>query len=63
MEQVEPILLYPNIDLVGFANRDSVIYREIYGIQEVHTCIRGTLRYLVSFLSANIQLLYYRQTS
>ena len=51
MERAEPIPLYPNIDLVGFANRDSVKYREIYGIQEAHTCIRGTLRYMVSILN------------
>ena len=50
MEQAEPICLYPDIDLIGFPNRDSIKYQEIYGIQEAHTCIRGTLRYMVSFL-------------
>ena len=53
MERAESIPLYPDIDLVGFPNRDSVKYREVYGIQEAHTCIRGTLRYMVSFQSVS----------
>lgn len=29
----------------AYANRDSLAYRELYGLQEAHTLIRGTLRY------------------
>ena len=29
----------------GYPNRDSVAYREAYGIPEAHTVLRGTLRY------------------
>lgn len=29
----------------GYPNRDSVVYRETYGIPEAHTVLRGTLRY------------------
>jgi len=32
-------------DFEGYANRDSVGYREIYGIPEAHTVFRGTLRW------------------
>lgn len=31
--------------LEGYPNRDSVSYREIYGLREVRTMLRGTLRY------------------
>jgi saccharopine dehydrogenase-like NADP-dependent oxidoreductase len=31
--------------LEGYANRDSVPYREQYGLQQVKTLLRGTLRY------------------
>lgn len=35
----------PGFALEGFANRDSTIYQETYGINEAHTVLRGTLRY------------------
>lgn len=31
-------------DFVGYANRDSLSYRETYGIQDIDTIFRGTLR-------------------
>ncbi len=31
-------------DFVGYANRDSLSYREIYGLQDIPTIFRGTLR-------------------
>lgn len=31
-------------DFEGYPNRDSVKYKRLYGIEEVHTMIRGTLR-------------------
>lgn len=36
------------IPLEGYPNRDSLKYRDLYGIPEAHTVIRGTLRYQVS---------------
>lgn len=32
-------------NLEGYANRDSLLYKELYGISTAHTCLRGTLRY------------------
>lgn len=29
----------------GYANRDSLKYREVYGLNDIHTMLRGTLRY------------------
>jgi saccharopine dehydrogenase (NADP+, L-glutamate forming) len=31
-------------DFEGYPNRDSLSYREIYGLESVHTILRGTLR-------------------
>ncbi len=31
--------------LEGYANRDSLQYREVYGLQQIETMIRGTLRF------------------
>ena len=31
-------------DFDAYPNRDSIIYRDLYHIQDVHTLIRGTLR-------------------
>ncbi|KAI1292843.1 Alpha-aminoadipic semialdehyde synthase, mitochondrial [Halotydeus destructor] len=31
--------------LEGYANRDSTVYRDMYGIKSAHTILRGTLRY------------------
>ena len=30
-----------------YPNRDSLLYRDLYGISEAHTVIRGTIRYEV----------------
>jgi alpha-aminoadipic semialdehyde synthase len=35
----------PGFNLEGFANRDSTIYSELYGIESAHTILRGTLRF------------------
>lgn len=35
------------MSLEGYPNRDSLKYRDLYGIPEAHTVIRGTLRYQV----------------
>ncbi|QGX40950.1 saccharopine dehydrogenase C-terminal domain-containing protein [Permianibacter aggregans] len=34
-----------HLQLEGYPNRDSVGYREVYGLREVQTMLRGTLRY------------------
>ncbi|KAI5643420.1 saccharopine dehydrogenase NADP binding domain-containing protein [Phthorimaea operculella] len=35
----------PGFAFEGFPNRDSIPYAELYGINDVHTMFRGTLRY------------------
>jgi len=37
----------PGFSLEGYPNRDSLVYRQLYGIETVHTMLRGTLRYKV----------------
>jgi len=37
----------PGFSLEGYPNRDSLLYRQLYGVETVHTMIRGTLRYKV----------------
>ena len=36
-----------DLDTLGYPNRDSTIYSELYGINSAHTILRGTLRYKV----------------
>jgi alpha-aminoadipic semialdehyde synthase len=38
----------PGFNLECYPNRDSTIYKDIYGLPDLHTMIRGTLRYRVS---------------
>jgi len=45
LEAVESFDFVPGLNLEGFPNRDSTIYREVYGISDAHTILRGTLRY------------------
>lgn len=35
----------PGFALEGFPNRDSTKYQELYGLSNVHTLLRGTIRY------------------
>ena len=44
LEAVESFDFVPGLNLEGFPNRDSTIYREVYGISDAHTILRGTLR-------------------
>ena len=44
-----PMNFLPGFNLEGYPNRDSTIYRELYGIREAHTLLRGTLRYAGNF--------------
>lgn len=37
----------PGFNLEGYPNRDSLVYQQLYGIESVHTMLRGTIRYKV----------------
>lgn len=41
----QEVSLFPDLPLEFFPNRDSVHYREVYGIPEASTIVRSTLRY------------------
>jgi saccharopine dehydrogenase-like NADP-dependent oxidoreductase len=42
--RTEPISIDGYGDFEGYANRDSLNYRSVYGIEDVQTILRGTLR-------------------
>eukprot|EP01100_Stratorugosa_tubuloviscum_P006263 TRINITY_DN2710_c1_g1_i1.p1 TRINITY_DN2710_c1_g1~~TRINITY_DN2710_c1_g1_i1.p1 ORF type:complete len:943 (+),score=426.34 TRINITY_DN2710_c1_g1_i1:112-2940(+) len=42
---VKPVEVYKGFNLEGYPNRDSLTYSELYGIPDVKTMLRGTLRY------------------
>lgn len=45
-----PINFMPGFNLTGFANRDSTVYADAYGIAgDCKTILRGTLRYKARF--------------
>ena len=35
----------PALSFEGYANRDSLSYREVYGLKDAEKVMRGTLRY------------------
>ena len=41
----EPSVRFPTMRLEALPNRDSLVYRELYGIPQAHSICRGTLRY------------------
>ncbi|KAI6224429.1 hypothetical protein M3Y99_01399800 [Aphelenchoides fujianensis] len=46
LDDIHKIDFMPGFNLIGYANRDSTKYAEIYGVEkECRTLIRGTLRY------------------
>lgn len=45
LDSVRPMDFLPGFNLEGYPNRDSTIYKELYGISDASTIIRGTLRY------------------
>ena len=51
LQNVQQFDFLPGFNLEGFANRDSTVYSELYGIQSADTIIRGTLRYQVTAAS------------
>jgi len=44
---VRQLEFMPGFSLEGYPNRDSLLYRQLYGIETVHTMLRGTIRYKV----------------
>ena len=47
LDAVEELTFMPGFNLEGFPNRDSTKYTSEYGIDNAHTCLRGTIRYKV----------------
>lgn len=45
MGVAKPYFVLEGYDFVAYPNRDSVPFREYYGIPEAETVIRGSLRY------------------
>jgi len=45
LQAAEASKRFPTMRLEALPNRDSVKYKEIYGVPDVHTLCRGTLRY------------------
>ncbi|AAS50887.1 ABR116Cp [Eremothecium gossypii ATCC 10895] len=45
MASAEPYFIMPGYAFVCYPNRDSTVFRDLYGIPEAKTVIRGTLRY------------------
>lgn len=46
LDDLYPVDFMPGFNLVGYANRDSIKYADIYGVaKECNTLLRGTLRY------------------
>ena len=43
-ERLENIQILDLGDFEGYANRDSLLYRKSYGLENIQTLIRGTLR-------------------
>lgn len=45
MSSVQNLDFLPGFALEGFPNRDSTLYKELYGIHNANTIFRGTLRF------------------
>ncbi|XP_061780678.1 alpha-aminoadipic semialdehyde synthase, mitochondrial [Nerophis lumbriciformis] len=45
MDAATPMDFFPGFNFEGYPNRDSTKCAALYGIQNVHTLLRGTLRY------------------
>jgi alpha-aminoadipic semialdehyde synthase len=45
MSNVQNLDFLPGFALEGFPNRDSLIYRDHYGLHNANTVLRGTLRF------------------
>ena len=58
MKHAKPYYISPAFAFVAYPNRNSVPFREFYGIPEAETVVRGTLRYqgFPEFIKALVQL-------
>lgn len=45
MDSTEQLNFLPGFNFEGFPNRNSLSYEALYGIQNAHTVLRGTVRY------------------
>ncbi|XP_045609079.1 alpha-aminoadipic semialdehyde synthase, mitochondrial isoform X1 [Procambarus clarkii] len=45
LDSTKDFTFLPGLALEGFPNRDSTVYRSLYGIPEAKTVLRGTLRF------------------
>jgi len=53
---VRELEFMPGFSLEGYPNRDSLLYRQLYGVETVHTMLRGTIRYKVNASGVNPDL-------
>jgi alpha-aminoadipic semialdehyde synthase len=44
-EGIRDLDFMPGFSIEGYPNRDSMIYQKLYGLDDVHTLLRGTIRY------------------
>jgi len=44
-EGLRELNFLPGFNMEGYPNRDSLVYQNLYGIESVHTMLRGTIRY------------------
>jgi len=58
MSTAKPYFISPAFAFVAYPNRDSVPFKEWYGIPEAETVIRGTLRYqgFPEFIKALVEI-------
>ena len=47
-QDIDMTSVMQGVEFEGIYNRDSIKYIDLYKIPEVHTLLRGTLRYKVS---------------
>ncbi|XP_074644875.1 alpha-aminoadipic semialdehyde synthase, mitochondrial-like [Tubulanus polymorphus] len=45
MDEATVLDFFPGFNLEGLPNRDSTVYKELYGIQSAQTILRGSVRY------------------
>ena len=58
-QSVEMADIIQGVEFEGIFNRDSTKYIDFYKIPEVHTLLRGTLRYKVSKYCGSLIRIYF----
>ena len=56
MDNAVKIDFLKGLNLEGFPNRDSLVYRDIYKISNASTILRGTLRYINPIIQNSLSL-------